>query len=199
MPDWPFLSTWWFAYLVLPVLIFSARIVDVSLDTMRVIYIARGVRLLAAIAGFVQVAIWLLAISAAMKYLHNPVCFLAYAGGFATGTYVGIAIEGRLSIGRVILRVITQSDDATLVQALREAGFGVTCLDAAGASGPVKIIFTVIDRRDLGRAVALIDRFNPKAFYTVEDVRSVHEGVFHGPAAGRIGLWSRLRSGRVGE
>jgi uncharacterized protein YebE (UPF0316 family) len=168
----------WFAYGALPALIFCARIVDVSLDTLRVIYINKGIRLLAATLGFVQVLIWIIAVGTAMKYLNNVACLLAYATGFATGTYVGVLLENRLSIGRVIVRVITHQESDLLVRELAAANFGITSINGEGATGPVRVIFTVIDRADLSRMLGLVDKHQPGAFYTIEDVRTAHEGVF---------------------
>jgi len=168
----------WFAYGLLPLLIFCARIVDVSLDTLRVIYINKGIRLLAACLGFIQVLIWIIAVGTAMKYLNNAACLLAYATGFATGTYMGVLLENRLSIGRVIVRIITHLDSDSLVRELSAANFGTTSLPGEGSTGPVKVIFTVIDRASLPRLLALVNQHQPGAFYTVEDVRTAHEGVF---------------------
>ncbi len=165
-----------FAWVGLPVLIFMARIGDVSLDTVRIICLAKGVRLLAAILGFIQVMIWLLAINTAMKHMDNPICFLAYAAGFGAGNLVGVHIEEWLSLGKCALRVITQKDAAQLVAALRAENFIVTNLAAEGVTGPVQVIFTVAERKRLGRALDLVREFNPKAFYTIEDIRSASAG-----------------------
>lgn len=162
----------------IPLFIFFARVADVSIGTVRVIFIARGMRFLAPLLGFFEVLIWLLAIGQIMQNLTNPVSYLAYAGGFAAGTFIGIYIENRLSLGIVILRIITQQDASALVDWLRTAHYGVTTIDAQGIKGPVKIIFTVLKRRDIPNVAAKIQEFNPHAFYSVEDVRFVSEGVF---------------------
>lgn len=190
--DFQWASVDWYTWVVLPALIFCARVTDVSMDTMRVIFVSRGVRLLAAGLGFFEILIWLLAISATMQNMTNPLCYVAYAGGFATGNYVGVSIEAWLSIGRVIVRVITQKDATELLAALCEGQWGVTAMDAQGANGPVKIILTVIDRKDIAAVLGMVRQFNPKAFYTIEDVRSVHEGVHPPAAAGRSSRWSRF-------
>lgn len=182
----------WHSWVLLPLLIFSARVLDVSMDTMRVIFVSRGVRLLAAGLGFFEVLIWLLAINATMRNMNNPLCYVAYGGGFAMGNYLGVSIEAWLSIGKVVVRVITQKDAGELLTALRAERYGVTSIDAEGATGPVKVIFTVIDRSRVSTVLDLIGRFNPKAFYTIESVWSAHEGV-HPPYAkdGREG-WRRI-------
>src|SRR5512136_1275959 len=110
-----FVSTDLFTYVVLPILIFCARICDVSLGTIRVIFVSRGYRYLAPVLGFFEISIWLLAIGQIMRNLNNWTAYLAYAAGFALGTFVGITLEERLSIGMVIVRVITKRDCSPLI------------------------------------------------------------------------------------
>jgi uncharacterized protein YebE (UPF0316 family) len=173
-----FVSTDIYAYLVLPLLIFCARICDVSLGTIRVIFVSRGYRYLAPVLGFFEISIWLLAIGQIMRDLNNWAAYLAYAAGFALGTFVGITLEERLSLGMVIVRVITKRDCSPLIDRLKSEQYGLTMLDAEGATGPVTILFTVVKRQDLPRVVGIIKEFNPHAFYSVEDVRHASEGVF---------------------
>jgi uncharacterized protein YebE (UPF0316 family) len=175
-----------FRWVILPLLIFSARIVDVSLQTMRILFISKGRKLLAPLLGFFEVLIWLMAIAQIMRNLTNPLYYFAYGLGFAAGTYAGLMIEERLAIGVVLLRVITQKDASPLVARLRQDEFGVTCIDAEGQSGRVKIIFVVLDRHDLPRVVDTIRRYNPAAFYSVEDIRSVSRGHFPSRGSQRL-------------
>ncbi len=167
-----------YAWAILPVLIFLARILDVSLGTIRIIFISRSFRYLAPLVGFFEVTIWLLAVrQVLLGDSVNVPCLIAYATGFACGTYVGIYLENYLSIGKVLIRVITRIEANDLVEYLKEAGYGLTTIDAEGATGPVKVVFTIIERHDIPRIVDLIKRFNPNAFYTIEDVRFVSEDV----------------------
>jgi uncharacterized protein YebE (UPF0316 family) len=191
MNEFPFFDSSLFTWVVIPVLIVLARIVDVTLDTIRVIYISRGMKYLAPLFGFFGVLVWLLAISQIMKNLNNPVYYLAYAVGFATGNLVGIFIEERLAVGKVVLRIITQKDTTALVTHFRSCGYGVTTVDAEGATGPVKLIFTIIDRNKIKSVVQSIDNYNPRAFYSIEDVRSVKEGTF--PPSRKFSDLLRLR------
>ncbi|MDD1720188.1 MAG: DUF2179 domain-containing protein [Methanoregulaceae archaeon] len=167
-----------FAWVLLPLLIFSARICDVSLGTIRVIFISKGLKYLAPVIGFFEVIIWLLAIGQVMNNLTNAASYVAYGGGFAAGTLLGMMIEERLSLGTVAVRVITNKDAKELVDFLRTRHFGVTSIDAAGSTGPVTIIFMIVKRADLPGVVETIKGFQPGAFYSVEDVKSVAEGVF---------------------
>ncbi len=167
-----------FAWVILPLLIFFARICDVSLGTLRVIFIAKGFRNIAPFIGFFEVIIWLLAIGQVMQNIGNVASYIAYGGGFAAGTYIGMRVEERLSLGNVIIRIITIHDAAGLADALRDRNFGVTIMDATGASGPVKVVLTISRREDMPEVVRLIREFQPNAFYTVEEIKSVREGVF---------------------
>jgi uncharacterized protein YebE (UPF0316 family) len=147
------------------------------MDTMRILFISRGKRIIAPLLGFVQVLIWLLAIRQIFLNLSNVACYIAYAGGFATGTLVGILLEEKLAIGIQVIRVITRHDATKLIEVLKQQGYGVTSVDGHGTSGKVNIIYTIVKRQDIPKVVSLIVRFNPKAFYTVEDVRRTSEAI----------------------
>jgi len=167
-----------FAWVVLPVLIFSVRICDVSLGTIRVIFIAKGLKYIAPVIGFFEVIIWLLAIGQVMQNIGNVASYIAYGGGFAAGTFLGMYVEERLSIGTVVVRVITHRDAGDVVNALRAEGFGVTTMDAEGASGQVKVILTISRRQDVPRVRALLEEHHAGAFFTIEELKSATEGVF---------------------
>ncbi|MBN2199077.1 MAG: DUF2179 domain-containing protein [Candidatus Aminicenantes bacterium] len=189
-----------FPWVVLPLLIFTARIIDVSLGTLRIIFISRDKRFLAPLMGFFEVLIWLLAISQIFKNLANPLCYIAYAAGFAGGNFVGMAIENRLAIGMQVVRVIAKSGTEEMISKLKARGYGLTVLEGEGAVGPVKVIFTIIKRKDLPELVAIIQAINPKAFYTVEDVRRAKKGVYPlAPPSGRLGILGRMLMVRKGK
>jgi len=124
------------------------------------------------------VLIWLVAITQIFKNLSNPVCYVAYAGGFAMGNLIGILIEEKMAIGTVVIRIITQKDAEALIDCLKESRYGVTHVDAQGAMGQVKIIFTIVKRKSIDSVLEIVRGCNPLAFYTIEDVRSVRKGVF---------------------
>ena len=171
-------NTTFYTWVLLPFLIFSARIFDVTLGTLRVIFITRGMKYLSALVGFIEILIWLLAIGQIFKNLNNVACYLAYAGGFASGSFLGIYFAEKLSINKVIIRIITIKDATNLMQYLRKEQYGVTALDAQGAEGPVTILFSIINRDDLKKVVAIVKQFNPQAFYSVQDVKFANEGIF---------------------
>jgi uncharacterized protein YebE (UPF0316 family) len=140
--------------------------------------ISRGHRFIAPLLGFIQVMIWLIVIRQIFMNLSNFIYYFAYAGGFSVGTYVGMILEERLAVGYQVVRVITQREGIELIKDLRSKGFGVTSLDARGSEGNVNIIFTIVRRSAIPRVINIVRKFNPRAFYTIEDIRSVSE-VFH--------------------
>lgn len=175
-----------FSLIVLPILIFLARIVDVTFGTIRIIFVSRGLKWLAPIFGFFEIMIWLFAIGQVFSNMTNITYYVAYAGGFACGNFVGIWIEEKIAIGTLVVRIITQKEGIQLLEFLKSEGFGVTSIDAEGARGKVKIVYTIIKRRDLQQVVGIIKRFNPRAFYSIEEVRSAAEGIFP-PEKQRLG------------
>jgi uncharacterized protein YebE (UPF0316 family) len=168
-----------YAWVILPFLIFIARIGDVSMETIRVIYISRGIKYLAPVIAFFEIIIWLLAMEVVMGDLSNIANFFAFAFGFATGTYVGLIIEEKLSIGMVIMRIVTtEESNEEITSFLQSENFGVTSLDAKGARGNVKMILTLVNRIDVPRITEHLQSTNPHAFFSIEDVRYANEGVF---------------------
>ena len=189
-----------FAFVIVPLLIFFARVCDMSLDTIRVIFMSKGIQYLPAIIGFFEVIIWLVAIGQVMNNLTNAVCYIAYGAGFATGTFVGMAIEEKLSLGLTSVRIITKEDPKELMQFLRSHNYGVTSIDAEGGTGKVKMVFTIIKRQDLQHVVGIVKDFHPNAFYSIEEVKSVAEGVFPERNSHRIYRWiDSLSSGPKGR
>jgi uncharacterized protein YebE (UPF0316 family) len=167
-----------FRWVILPLLIFCARIFDVSIGTLRIIYVTRSMKLLAMVCGFFEVLIWLTAITQIMQHLSNFVMYITYAGGFAVGNYIGILIENKLAVGFVALRIITQKDATELVEHLKERDYGITTEAAYGLSGNVQLVFTIVRRKELKEVIDVIKNFNPGAYFSIEDVREVSNGTF---------------------
>lgn len=167
-----------FSWLILPLLIFLARISDQTIGTMRLIFLSKGQKFLAPFLGFFEVIIWLLAVGQIMKHLDNVLAYVAYGGGFAMGNYIGMIIEEKLSIGNVLIRIIPKKDTKELINYLIQNDFGVTSVNAEGSKGKVDIVFTIIKRKDIAHVVSIINTFNPNAFYTIEDVKAINEGIF---------------------
>lgn len=163
----------YFKWMIIPLLICMARIVDVTIGTLRIIFVAKGMKYVAPVLGFFEVIIWLLAIGQIMQNLSNFVNYIAYGLGFALGNFVGIYIEGKLSLGYVLLRVITRKSAHKLKEYFIRSGFRFTLIDALSDEGPVNIIFVALRRNKVPEVIENIKRYNPKAFYTIEDLRLV--------------------------
>ncbi|GIK10424.1 MAG: UPF0316 protein [Anaerolineaceae bacterium] len=168
----------WNSFVFLPLLVFAARIADVTLGTIRIIFTSRGRKTIAPLLGFVEVFIWVSVIAEVTRGAHNIVAYLAYAAGFAGGTFAGIWIEERMAIGSLVIRAILPESQAGLEDELRAAGYGVTSVDAHGGKGPVKLVYTIVNRKDLPNVIEAIHKTHPKTFFTVEELRSVEQGVF---------------------
>src|SRR5665213_117239 len=152
-------------YVLLPILIFCSRICDVSLSTLRNIFIHKGFRTIVPFIGFFEVLIWLVAMKQVMNRADNIFCYLGWAGGFATGTYVGMRIEERLALGMQVVRIITSESSEKLIKALRDSNHGMTIVDAHGSKGDVKMIFSIVQRKYLKELISIIEENQPNAFY----------------------------------
>lgn len=174
-----FINSDLFTYFLLPLFIFLARIMDVSLGTLRIIFVTKGMKKVAPLFGFFEVLIWLIAISRIMQNLDNWVCYIAYAAGFATGNYVGMYLEEKLAIGHEMIRVITRRDASSLINDLHERGYGVTSVRAQGIDGEVAVIYIIARRSMIKEVLDLINLHNPRALYTVESIKYVNKEIFH--------------------
>lgn len=184
----------WYTWAILPAIVFLARLADVSLGTMRIIFVSRGKKYLAPLLGFVEVFIWITVVSQVVRGANNFIAYLAYAAGFAVGNYAGMLIEERLAIGTLIIRVILPQEGTELAYHLREEGYGATYVDAHGASGSVCLIYTVVMRKELSHVVDLIQEIHPKAFFTVEELRSVQQGIFPVRSSSRMNTFLGRKS-----
>lgn len=168
----------WYEWVGLPLIIFIARVIDVGLGTLRIIFTSRGKRHLSPLLGFVEVFIWVAIISQITRTATGIPAYLAYAAGFAVGNYVGMKIEDALAIGKVVVRMILSDGGEQIAHELHQAGFGATVVDGKGANGQVKLVYTIVNRRDLADVTGIINRIHPRAFLSVEEVRSSQEGIF---------------------
>ncbi len=158
-----------------PFFIFFARICDVSIGTLRIMYVSKGLRNRASILGFVEVLIWIIVVSQIFQNLENWYNYVAFAAGFSAGNYVGMLMEDKLKVGIQIFRIIVRDQAEELVDKLRNAGFRVTTVNARGMKGKVKIIFTVSKRKRWKELISMIRDVNPDVFYSVEDVKYTNE------------------------
>lgn len=173
-----FVQTDLFNWVVLPLLIFCARSCDVTLGTLRNIFLSKNIRYIVPFLGFIEVLIWLLAVTQIIKNLTNVMCYVAFAGGYSMGIFLGIKIEERLALGLQVVRIFIPQDASELIKKLQQNNFGVTIIDAHGSKGPVKILLTIIKRKDRELVAQLIQEHHPNSFYSIEDIRTAKQGVF---------------------
>lgn len=164
-----------FRLVILPILIFIARIMDVSINTVRIIFMLNSKRLISTLLGFFESLIWLLAIGQIFQNIDSAMTYLAYAGGFASGILVGMWIEEKLAVGTVLIRIITQQPADELVDYLIENKYRHTVVDGHSDKTRVNVLFTVVKRSKLDEAVQAIKKFNPLAFYTIEGIKKVSD------------------------
>lgn len=176
--DASFLDTNLYSYVILPLLIMFARICDVTIGTMRIIFVSKGQKMVAPIMGFFEVFIWIIVIGQIMANLNNWACYFGYALGFALGNYVGMRLEEYLAVGKQLIRVIATKGGLDLVKNLNVKGFGATLIEGEGSTGKVQLIYVIANRDSMTQVLSIINEFNPKSFYTIEDIKKVSAGIF---------------------
>ena len=159
-----------------PIVIFLLRIVDVTLDTMRVIFLVRGKRTMAALLGFAMALVWIIAVGNAMKHLDSIWHIIGYAAGYGTGTMVGITIENVVAFGLIQLRIVSKHGGVEIAEGLRDRGYGATEFSGFGRDGAVEIVQSVVQRAHLDEVLAIVDKFDDAAFVTVEDPQVLRGG-----------------------
>lgn len=180
-----------FSYLVLPLLIFLARISDVTIGTLRIVMVSKGQKLIAPMLGFFEVIIWLITMSKIIQNIDNWVAYIAYGAGFATGNYIGLIIEEKLAVGIVQLQIITRKSAENLIAKLKAGGYGITHHEAQGSNEKVAVIYTIIKRNEINKVLGIMHTYNPNAFYSIEDVKMVSKD---SPLLTRTGM--RWRKGK---
>jgi uncharacterized protein YebE (UPF0316 family) len=183
-----------FSYILLPLLIFMARIGDVSINTIRIIYVLGGRRMTATLLGFFESFIWLMAIRQIFEHLDNWICYVAYPAGFAAGIFVGMIIEERIAYGKVIVRIITRKEIKELLEFLNSERFRYTHVNAEGPDGRENLVFTVLERDELENLLFKLKAILPTAFYTVEKVNRAAEIGTIAEQSARWNLVSWLRN-----
>jgi len=177
---------------LLPLIIFVGRIIDVTLGTLRIIFVSKGAKNIAPVIGFVEVFIWIVVISQILTRANDLVSYLSYAAGYATGNYVGILIENRIAYGIVLCRIYTQKSGRELVQMLNKMNIGATLTHGTGSTNEVDIIETVVDRKEMKTLERTLNNFDTNIFYVVEDVRTKQNGIF----PKRKNILTRWRTGK---
>jgi uncharacterized protein YebE (UPF0316 family) len=165
---------------IITILIFVLRVSDMTLDTLRVLFVIRGRKSLAWILGFFQSSLWVIAITSVLSNLDNPWNIISYASGFATGNVVGIMIEQGLAIGHSHMQIISQRLGSAISDTIRNIGYAATELPARGRDGTVSVISCSLRRRDVDEVRRMVMEIDPQAFITVEDIRPLHRGYWRG-------------------
>lgn len=172
---------------LLPIVIFFGRICDVTLGTLRIIFVSKGEKNKAPIVGFFEVFIWVVIISQVFANASSLIAYIAYAGGYAAGNYVGILVEKKIAFGYQIYRIYAKKNGIELTRLLNKSGFGSTMIRGVGSVSEVDIIETVISRKNEKAITDIINEFDPETFYVVEDIRTKQRGVFSMMGASRLG------------
>jgi len=157
-------------------LIFALRVGDMSLDTLRVLFVMRGKKRISWVLGFVQSTIFVLAIGKVLTQLNNPLNIIGYAAGFATGNVVGMIIEERIAIGHILVNIISPRRGSAIVAHLRQNGYAVTEFSGRGKDGMVSMINCSVLRKQVEAIHDLVNEIDPEAFITAEDVRPIRHG-----------------------
>lgn len=179
-------------YVVLPLLIFFARIGDVSISTVRIMFVMGGKKIIAPILGFFEALIWLLAIGQIFNNIDNTWSYIAYAAGFASGTFIGMYIEEKLAIGEVVLRLITKEPVHDFLNFLQDKNYRYSILDAEGKTGKVNVVFLVLKRDNLKPITQAVNHYHPNAFYTIEGVKEVNKSNIDDNVPQGVELWRGL-------
>jgi uncharacterized protein YebE (UPF0316 family) len=177
---------------LLPFIIFFARIVDVSLGTLRIIFVSKGEKYKAPLIGFFEVFIWIVVISQVFARANSMIAYISYAAGYATGNFVGILIEQKIAFGILLVRAYTQKGGKQLVALLHDNGFGATMFHGTGSMAETDIVETVIERKSLSDIHKILSEFDKDIFYVAEDVRTKKSGVFPETAS----FFARWRMGK---
>ena len=179
--------------------IFGLRIIDVSLDVMRVIFAIRGKRGVASVLGFCMALVWIFAVGNAVKHLDSWLHILGYAGGYSIGTMVGITIERAVAYGLSTVRIMSRHGGVEIAEALRDRGYGVTEIAGFGREGRVEIVNSVVQRAHLDEVMEIVDRYDPNAFVTAEEPKILRGGSFALRAwpGSALGRWAGGRRQRV--
>lgn len=157
-------------------LIFCLRICDMSMDTLRVLFVVRGKKLPVWILGFLQSLIFVIAISSVLTGERNYLNILGYAAGFATGNIVGMIIENKLAIGHILVTIISSTRGSSIAEKLRASGYAVTEIAGRGMNGTVFELHASVHRKDVDHVETIVLEADPQAFITAEDVRPVRRG-----------------------
>jgi uncharacterized protein YebE (UPF0316 family) len=160
--------------LIMGLLIFLARVLDVTIGTIRTISIVHGRSWTAFFLGFVEVTMWLAVVSIVVPLVNEkPILVLFYALGFSTGNIVGISVEKRLLLGDGVLQLYSQQNGSMIANAIRAADFPATVFEGKGKEGDISAIYSVGPRKRLEKALRIAQRIEPDIFYVTTSTGSI--------------------------
>lgn len=157
-------------------MIFVLRMIDMSLDTLRVLFVVRGKRVIVWILGVITSIIYIVAISNVLSGNQHPFTILCYACGYATGNILGMRLEERLAIGFKQVNIVSKSKGHEIAEALRESGYGVTELVGQGMNGTVDLVTTSVKRKQSKDVRSIVEKIDADAFITEDDFNPVNSG-----------------------
>ena len=170
------LSSNTFTWVIMPILIILARMLDVSFGTLRFVFISKNKKLLAALAGFMEAFVWIMVVGKLLNGSSNIIWLIAYAAGFGIGTYLGLILSEKMAIGKVMLRVITRREPKRLIAKLISKNYLFTIVDSINQKGnKTKVLLLTMEAKELTQILKFVKEYNPKAFYSVEEIKSIKE------------------------
>lgn len=158
--------------------IFILRLIDMCLDTLRVLFVMRGQRVIVWILGVVTSIIYIVAISNVLSGKNHPFTILCYGVGYATGNVLGMRLEERMAIGYKQVNIVSQNDGREIATALRDQGYGVTELKGEGMNGTVDVVSTSIKRKQVKDVRKIVQKIDDKAFITEDDFHPINSGTW---------------------
>lgn len=164
---------------LLYIIIFCAKIIEVSISTIRLVFINKGERVKGAVLGFAEIMIWLIVVSSVLNNItEDPIKVFIYAAAFSLGNYLGVTIESKIAVGLASIQVVVNLEDGeVLADILREQGYGVTIIEGKGKNESIKnLLFIQLKRKKIPEAIILIKQHNPEAYITVNDIKSMLGG-----------------------
>ena len=158
--------------------VFCMRVTDMSLDTVRLLFVMRGRKLLAGSVGAIQAAVFIVAVSQVLTRPLNPLTVIGYAAGFGVGVILGIIVEERLALGYAMFRIYSPACGKAIAAALREKGYAVTEIVGRGQSGFMTVVNCVVGRKDIGAVQHIVELIDASAFITMDQVQTLQRGYF---------------------
>jgi uncharacterized protein YebE (UPF0316 family) len=164
---------------ILYFVIFFAKIIEVTISTIRLVYINKGEKIKGTILAFIEISIWLVVVSSVLTNIaEDPMKAFVYAAAFSLGNYIGITIESKIAVGLASIQaVVNEESGQMLADVLREQGFGVTIINGKGKNDSKKnLLFIQLKRRRINEAISIIKENTPNAYISINDIKSMMGG-----------------------